>query len=281
MDKRTLIKAEDLSVWFEVGGDVVKAVDGVSIHIKSGERVGLVGESGSGKSILCRAFSAILPEVRNLQLSGSIIVDSLSLLNATPRQVRAMRKAGVFSMIFQDPLQYLNPTMKVGRQIDEAIPSTVQRAARKVKVSKLLGDVGLATDGTIERKYPHELSGGMRQRVLIAIALANDPKLLIADEPTTALDLTIQAEVLETLNRIQRDRGMAILLITHDLSVISEMCDRVYVMYKGKIVEESNVFDLFDRPEHPYTQGLIRSHIEAPLALKAGSTSLKGDGNIH
>jgi ABC-type dipeptide/oligopeptide/nickel transport system ATPase component len=252
-----LLEVRDLKVHLRVGGNVVRAVDGVDLTVGRGECIGIVGESGSGKSTLARAVLRLLPNVDLAELSGHIAfngADTLSMPDAALRQLR--RHAG-FSMIFQDPLGYLNPTMRVGRQIREALCPDTKAGADDARVYGLLRDVGLKDVEQVARRFPHELSGGMRQRIMIAIALASEPLLLVADEPTTALDATVQLQVLETLQRLHRERDMAMAIITHDLGVVAALCDRVYVMNGGKVVESAETVQLFERPAHPYSARLI------------------------
>lgn len=262
-----LLEVRGLKVRLHLGERTVTALDGVDITVRRGECVGLVGESGSGKSTCARAASRLLPNVRS-SLEGSVSFEGQDVLGMDERRLRALRRAGGFSMIFQDPLGHLDPTLRVGRQIEDALTRDEQAGPAGARVARLLDDVGLPDPHNLARRYPHELSGGMRQRVMIAIALASAPKLLFADEPTTALDVTVQLQVLQTLYRLHRERHMAMLIITHDLGVVAEMCDRVYVMRAGKVVEHGSTAALFAQPEHPYTSRLIslsRQHAGAEL----------------
>jgi ABC-type dipeptide/oligopeptide/nickel transport system ATPase component len=271
---RALLDVRNLKVHMRVGGNLIRAVDGVDLRVAPGECVGIVGESGSGKSTLARAISRLLPNVELAELSGDVSfngADTLKMPDAVLRQVR--RKSG-FSMVFQDPLGYLNPTMRVGRQIREALPPDACSASDTDRVYALLREVGLADMPQIARQFPHELSGGMRQRIMIAIALASEPQLLFADEPTTALDATVQLQVLETLQRLHRDRNMAVVIITHDLGVVAALCDRVYVMYGGKVVESAETIELFENPKHEYSARLIelsRRGRPAPARVMEGA----------
>ena len=252
-----LLEVRGLKVHLRVGGTVVRAVDGVDLMVNRGECVGIVGESGSGKSTLARAIVRLLSNVDLAELSGDVLFDGVDVGAMTEPALRRLRCAGSFSMIFQDPLGYLNPTRRVGLQVAEALRARPGRRNAKSRVHDLLREAGLPEPALVARRYPHELSGGMRQRVLIAIALALEPLLLMADEPTTSLDATVQLQVLETLRRLHRERDMALAIITHDLGLVAELCDRVYVMQAGKMVECADVFSLFEAPRHPYTAKLI------------------------
>ncbi len=253
-----LLQVEDLRVWFASRQQTVRAVDGISLQIKRGETYALLGESGCGKSMTALSIMQLLPEVRLEQVSGEVLLDGVSLLDRPEQDMRAVR-GGRMAMIFQEPMTSLNPVMTVGEQIGEVLQlhHKMGRAQQQQRVVALLEDVGLPDPDQRLDAYPHQLSGGMKQRVMIAIALAGDPELLIADEPTTALDVTIQAQILELLRRLQRERGMAILLITHDLGVVAEMADHVGVMYAGQLVESAARDQLFSQPGHPYTQRLF------------------------
>jgi len=251
-----LLSVRDLKVHLRVGGAVVRAVDGVDLSIKRGESIGIVGESGSGKSTLARAVLKLLPNLDLAELKGEVHFRGKDLTRISDTELREMRRQGGFSMIFQDPLGYLNPTKRVGAQVAEALG--IRKSAPIARqVEQLLGEAGLPSPAQLARRFPHELSGGQRQRVMIAIALASEPALLFADEPTTALDATVQLQVLETLRRLHRDRAMAMAIITHDLGVVAELCDRVYVMRAGKVVESGDAIDVFERPRHPYAAELI------------------------
>jgi ABC-type dipeptide/oligopeptide/nickel transport system ATPase component len=250
-----LLRVTGLKVHLRVGRTVVRAVDGVDMEINAGECVGIVGESGSGKSTLARAVARLLPNLDLEEFSGEILFDGRELGTMPPAALRQLRRGGGFSMVFQDPLSYLNPTRRVGAQIAEALPDATPNPRERVHA--LLREVGLPDPAMIARRYPHQLSGGMRQRVLIAIALASEPRLLFADEPTTSLDATVQLQVLETLRRLHAERNMALVIITHDLGLVAELCDRVYVMLNGRIIESADVFSLFENPTHPHTRRLI------------------------
>lgn len=233
-------------------------LDGVSLTVGRGEVVGLVGESGSGKSVTARAVIGLTP--RGAEVTGRIAVDGLDVRGADRRALRALRSSTV-SMVFQDPRAGINPLRSIGDFMTEALVRNrdVPRADARRRSLELLDAVGLPEPERHLRQHPHELSGGMLQRVMIAAALTTDPSLLLCDEPTTALDVTTQAEIIAILSRMQRDRGMGVLFITHDLDLASAVCDRVYVMYAGRIVEQSTASAVFDRPRHPYTAGLLAS----------------------
>ena len=234
-------------------------LQGVDLELAPGEVLGIVGESGSGKSMLALSLMGLLPQPLAVR-AGQAWWGTKELFGLPPAQRRALR-GGEMAMIFQEPMSSLNPVMRVSQQLGEVLRwhRGLEGAAAREEALQLLRRVEMPDPPRQLDSYPHELSGGMRQRVMIAMALAGRPRLLIADEPTTALDVTIQAQILELLRRIQRDDGMAVLLITHDLGVIAQMCDRVAVMYAGRIVEHGAVLDIFDRPGHPYTQGLLAS----------------------
>ncbi len=252
-----LLEVRGLKVHLRVGAAVVPAVDGVDLRIARGECIGIVGESGSGKSTLARAIVRLLPNVDIAEFSGDVTFDGRDLTRISEVELRRLRGMGGFSMVFQDPLTHLNPTMRIGKQVAEGLPKGLSSGAARQRTSDLLREVGLPDPGTVARCYPHELSGGMRQRVVMAIALASSPALLLADEPTASLVATVQLQILEMLRRLHRERGMALALITHDLGLVAELCDRVFVMHSGKGVETADVFSLFRAPKHPYTARLI------------------------
>ena len=254
---KPLLQTEGLRVEYRSRNDSVTAVQDVSIVVREGESVALVGESGSGKSTVARAMLGLLPERIARIESGRITIDGHDVTRYSNRQWEGMRGHPV-AMVFQDPLSYLNPVMRVGRQIAESVERH-DKATKDVqaRVAELLELVRLPS--TVARSYPHELSGGMRQRVLLAIALGCRPRLLIADEPTTALDVTTQAEILTLLRDLRQRLGMAMLLISHDLGVVWEECERVYVMFRSRIVESGATQQVLATPEHPYTRGLIQA----------------------
>ncbi len=255
-----ILSVNDLHVTFQIhGGKAVRAVDGVSFDVHAGETVGIVGESGSGKSVTSLAILGLLP-TRGVTTSGSIRLDGRELLGAPERQLLDIRGRRA-AMVFQDPMTSLNPVLTVGRQITETIRrhQHVTRTEASTRAADLLDRVGIPEARQRLKSYPHQLSGGMRQRVMIAIALACEPELLIADEPTTALDVTIQAQVLELLRELVQESGTALILITHDLGVVAGTCDSVNVMYSGRIVETGERHGLFANPAHHYTRGLLAS----------------------
>jgi peptide/nickel transport system ATP-binding protein len=254
-----LLEVVNLHTQFQTRAGLVRAVDGVSFHIDRGELLGVVGESGCGKSITALSIMRLIAPPGKI-VSGEINFKGKNLLKLSDAQMREIRGDDI-AMIFQDPMTSLNPVFTVGDQIAEALrlhKNLSRKAARDAAV-EAMREVAIPDPARRANDYPHQLSGGMRQRVMIAMALACDPELLIADEPTTALDVTIQAQILELLNDLRRNRDLAVLLITHDLGVVAEVADRVAVMYTGRIVEESPVEELFARPKHPYTEGLLRS----------------------
>ena len=255
-----LLRVRDLRTYFHTEDGVVKAVDGVSFHIAPGETFALVGESGCGKSVTAFSIMSLVPCPPGEIVSGTIEMEGTNLLKLNERRMRQIR-GGQIGMIFQEPMSSLNPVFTCGNQIVEAIRlhrKMTHREAKSLGI-ELLGKVGIASPARRFGAYPHQLSGGMRQRVMIAMALSCNPKLLIADEPTTALDVTIQGQILELLGELQASSGLSIMLITHDLAVVAETAHRVGVMYASKIVELTDVVRLFGDPLHPYTRGLFRS----------------------
>ena len=254
-----LLQVTDLKTHFPTRAGLVRAVDGVSFHLDRGELLGLVGESGCGKSITALSVMRLIAPPGKV-VSGEILFDGKDLLKLSDAEMRQMRGDDI-GMIFQDPMTSLNPVYTIGEQIAEALRlhQKLSRKQAKLAAIEAMREVAIPDPARRADDYPHQLSGGMRQRVMIAMALACNPRLLIADEPTTALDVTIQAQILELLNDLRKQRELAVLLITHDLGVVAEVADRVAVMYTGRIVEESPVGELFARPKHPYTEGLLRS----------------------
>jgi peptide/nickel transport system ATP-binding protein len=257
---RPVLEVDELTVTFARKGEQpTHAVDGVSFSVAPGETVGLVGESGCGKSVTSLAIMGLLPR-RGVQVGGSVRFDGHELLGASDRTLRRMRGADM-AMVFQDPLSSLNPTVPIGTQVTEVLFEHREMSRKEAvdEATRLLDRVGIPDPARRLKEYPHQLSGGMRQRALIAMALACSPRLLIADEPTTALDVTIQAQILELLRELVVDSGTALVMITHDLGVVAGLCDRVHVMYAGRIIESADRHDLFARPRQPYTGGLLAS----------------------
>jgi peptide/nickel transport system ATP-binding protein len=254
-----LLDVRDLRTSFRTEDGIVKAVDGVSFSVEKGQTLGIVGESGCGKSVTCLTIMGLNPK-RNTITDGEALWKGKDLLTSKPGELRAIRGDEI-SMIFQDPMTSLNPVHSIGRQLVEAVMlhRDVTKRVARARALELLKAVGIPKAEARIDDYPHQFSGGMRQRVMIAMALINDPDLLIADEPTTALDVTTQAQILSLMKRLQEDFGSAILMITHDLGVIAEVADDVLVMYAGNVVEQAKVDDLFVQPQHPYTWGLMGS----------------------
>lgn len=255
-----LLNVKNLNVAFRTYLGKVKALRDISFSIETGETVAIVGESGCGKSVTAQAIMGLIPTPPGKIESGEIFFNGEELLSKSKREMRQIRGKEI-GMIFQDPMTSLNPTMKIGNQIIEGLknsPDFTREQAEK-KALEMLHLVGISDPEKRFNQYPHEFSGGMRQRVMIAIALAPGPKLLIADEPTTALDVTIQAQILDLMKDLQKKTQTSIILITHDLGIVAGMCDRVIVMYGGQVVEVAAVQDLYHSPWHPYTQGLLRS----------------------
>lgn len=255
-----LLEVKDLRTYFFTDVGVVKAVDGISFHIDQEETLGIVGESGCGKSVASLSIMRLIPSPPGKIVSGDIIINGENILKRTNAQMREIR-GNEISMIFQEPMTSLNPVHRVGKQIAEAIMLHQAKRKREAyqQAEEMLRKVGIPLPQQRSREFPHQLSGGMRQRVMIAMALSCNPKLLIADEPTTALDVTIEAQILELMKELKHEFGTAIMLITHDLGVIAEISDRVMVMYASKIVEYADVKTLFKKPLHPYTWGLMNS----------------------
>jgi len=254
-----LLEVDGLRTHFDTLSGPVRSVDGVSFTVRAGRTLGVVGESGCGKSVTALSIMRLVP-TPPARLQGAVRLRGTELLRLSEREMRAIRGNRI-SMIFQEPMTSLNPVLTVGRQIAETV-QVHQKAGRQEAMRRAVEMLRLVQIPEPERRageYPHQLSGGMRQRVMIALALACNPEVLIADEPTTALDVTIQAQILDLLARLRRELGMGVVMITHDLGVVAESCDRVIVMYAGRKVEEADVLDLFDRPLHPYTRALMAS----------------------
>jgi len=268
-----LLEVERLQTHFGTQDGVVRAVEGVSFRIDAGETLGVVGESGCGKSVTAMSILRLIQEPPG-KIAGSIRFDGRELLALSEPEMRAIR-GNAISMIFQEPMTSLNPVLTVGKQIGETLRlhQGMDARAAEQKAIEMLILVGIPAPVRRVREYPHQLSGGMRQRVMIAMALACNPKLLIADEPTTALDVTIQAQILDLMRDLKQRLGSAIMLITHDLGVVAEMAERVVVMYAGRKVEEATVGEIFARPLHPYTQGLIGAVPKLGSSLHAGGRS--------
>ena len=272
-----LLRVRNLVVGFGSGGSIARAVDGVSFEVRRGQTLGIVGESGCGKSVTAFSIMRLLPQPQGQILGGEILFEGRDLIQASEAELHQVR-GGRIGMVFQEPLSALNPVQTIGAQLAEVLRlhKPLTKAAALAAAIPLLGKVGIPSPEIRVREYPHQLSGGMRQRVVIAMALACDPSLLIADEPTTALDVTIQAQILELMQSLQRELGMAIVLITHDLGVIAQVCDEVVVMYAGQIAERGPVEAIFRRPAHPYTRGLLASIPRLTTPRKSRLPTIEG-----
>jgi oligopeptide/dipeptide ABC transporter ATP-binding protein len=255
-----LLSVQGLRTHFFTDEGVVRSVDGVDLEVRDGETLGIVGESGCGKSVTSLSIMRLVPSPPGRIVAGEIRFQGRDLLKLSDAEMRKIR-GNEIAMIFQEPMTSLNPVFRIGDQIGEVLRLHLRLSKKqaRARAAELLREVGIPRPEQIVHDYPHQLSGGMRQRVMIAMAMACRPKLLIADEPTTALDVTIQAQILDLMRAIKQEAGTSIVMITHDLGVVAEMCDRVVVMYAGKVVEEADVHTLFKRPQHPYTQGLLAS----------------------
>jgi peptide/nickel transport system ATP-binding protein len=282
MNADPLLRVENLTVAFKSDGNLVPVVDGIGFSVPRGRTVGLVGESGSGKTMTAHAVMRLLPPSVKIT-SGRIAFDGIDLANASEPEMQRIRGDRI-GMIFQEPMTSLNPTMRVGDQIAEMLllHRAMSRRAAEPQVITMLRKVGIGSPELRFAQFPHELSGGLRQRVMIAMALICGPKLLIADEPTTALDVTIQAQILELLRSLRDALGLSILLITHDLGVIAELCDEVVVIYAGRVAEQGLVAQVLGQPRHPYTAGLLaasprRARRGAPLAAIPGLVPSPGE----
>ncbi len=260
MEAQPLLSIENLKTYFYVKGQVAKAVDDVSLSILPGETLGLVGESGCGKSVTAHSIIQLIPDPPGKIVDGQIVFDGQDLLQLSEADMRKIRGNRI-SMIFQEPMTSLNPVFTVGDQVGEVLRlhQRMNRQDTRQRVLDIFQQVGIPAPETRLDDFPHQMSGGMRQRVMIAMALACNPRLMIADEPTTALDVTIQAQILDLMNQLKADTGASILFITHDLGVIAEMAQHVAVMYAGRMVEYTDVKTLFNAPKHPYTVGLLQS----------------------
>ena len=277
MENIKILDVKDLEVNFSTYGGYVNAVRGVSFYINKGECVAIVGESGCGKSVTSKAIMGLIPSPPGKITNGNIIFNETDLLKLSKKEMRKIRGSEI-GMIFQDPMTYLNPTMKVGDQIREGLQkhTKLTKSEAMEKVLEMLTLVGIPNPEKRIHQYPHELSGGMRQRVMIAIAMVCIPKLLIADEPTTALDVTIQAQILDLMKSLQQKLNTSIILITHDLGVVANIADRVLVLYAGKVVESASVADIFYNPKHPYTWGLLKSSPRLDSKNKESLESIDG-----
>jgi oligopeptide/dipeptide ABC transporter ATP-binding protein len=277
VSEEPLLKVTDLVAGFESGGVVARAVDGVSFDVRKGRTLGIVGESGCGKSVTAFSIMRLLPQPHGRIVSGSIIFEGTDLARASEDHLHKVR-GGRIGMVFQEPLSALNPVQTIGRQICEALllHKAITKRQALAEAVTLLGKVGIPSPEIRVGEYPHQLSGGMRQRVVIAMALSCNPSLLIADEPTTALDVTVQAQILDLMHSLQRELGMAIVLITHDLGVIAQVCDDVVVMYAGQVAEQGSVEAIFRRPMHPYTRGLLASVPRLTTARKSRLPTIEG-----
>jgi len=255
-----LLAVNDLRTYFHTRNGIYRAVDGIDFSVERGETLGIVGESGCGKSVTCYSLMGLIPQPPGRIESGTALFDGVDLLHCTPKQARSIRGKRI-AMIFQDPMTSLNPYLRISEQLIEPllIHEKISRQAALTRGLEMMTAVGINDAEKRIHFYPHEFSGGMRQRVMIAMALITKPELLIADEPTTALDVTVQAQILELIKKMQRELGMAVVFITHDLGVISGLCDRVQVMYAGKVVETGDTRTIFYQPKHPYTRALQRS----------------------
>ena len=255
-----LLEVTDLRTYFETEDGTVKAVDGISFELKRGETLGIVGESGSGKSVANLSIMRLIPDPPGKIVSGSIVFNGSDVLTLSTREVRDLRGKHI-AMIFQDPMTSLNPFMRVSKQLMEVTQLHLGHTREQARehAIKMLEHVGIPDARSRVDSYPHEFSGGMRQRVMIAMALSCEPELLIADEPTTALDVTIQAQILDLIKRLKAETGASVILITHDLGVVAGMTDHIIVMYAGRVFEQAPTEELFERPANPYTRGLLRS----------------------
>jgi oligopeptide/dipeptide ABC transporter ATP-binding protein len=269
-NKETLLSVQDLKVYFQVNGRLARAVDGVSYDIRKGETVCLVGESGCGKTVSALTILGIIPRPPGKIMGGKVLFNGKSLLELDEKEMQEIRGNHI-AMVFQEPMTSLNPVFTIGDQIKEAIlvHERVEYAELNRRCIQVLKDVGIPSPEERIKDYPHQLSGGQCQRVMIAMALACNPDLVIADEPTTALDVTIQAQILDLFEELQKNRQMSLLYITHDLGVVANIADYIYVMYAGIIVEQADTNGIFRNPRHPYTQGLLAS---LPTRTKRGST---------
>ncbi|MFV0576316.1 MAG: ABC transporter ATP-binding protein [Vibrio sp.] len=282
MREKDVLTITDLCTEFETDNGVVRVLDGVTFHVPKGKTVGLVGESGCGKSVTAMSILGLLPKPFGKVVSGSIhyhTADKSTDLATLPVEQMYQMRGNAISMIFQDPMTALNPVHTIGKQLMEVYQlhqPELKKPQRYQAALEMLEKVGIPSAKQRMLEFPHQLSGGMRQRVMIAIALACRPDVLICDEPTTALDVTVQAQILDLMKSLQQETGMSIIFITHDLGVVAEMCDQVVVMYAGKVVEQADVFALFDEPSHPYTQGLLASMPHSQSQAKTQLPTIDG-----
>jgi peptide/nickel transport system ATP-binding protein len=277
-DDQYLLKIKNLSVGFWVGETLLPAVTDINLELRHGETIGIVGESGSGKSVTALAILNLLPKPTAEIISGEVIFQGRNILGLTASEISKIRGAKI-AFIFQEPMSALNPVIKVGRQVSEILeihtPSLSTQEIRR-RVLALFVEVGIAAPEQRVEQFPHQLSGGMRQRVMIAMALAAEPEILIADEPTTALDVTIQAQILKLIKDIQKKRGMAMILVTHDFGIVRGFTDRTFVMYGGRIIETADTKKIIDSPCHPYSQGLIASMPSFSKERKSVLSTIEG-----
>jgi oligopeptide/dipeptide ABC transporter ATP-binding protein len=272
-----LLEVDELRIGFDTEAGFMRAVDGVSFEIRPGMTLGLVGESGCGKSVTASSILRLVPSPPGRITGGEVRFDGRNVLTMNREQIHAIRGREI-SMIFQDPMTSLNPVFTVEKQMGEVLRlrAGMQREEARARSEEMLRKVGIADPSSRLGSYPHELSGGMKQRVMIAMALLGEPRLLIADEPTTALDVTVQAQILDLIRELQSETGAAVLFITHDMGVVAEMCDEVAVMYAGRVVEHGDVFEIFERSRHPYTRGLLRSVPRRGGGRKARLPTIEG-----
>ena len=277
MSDEVILQVKDLKTYFNVDEGVVKAVDGVSFELHRSETLGIVGESGSGKSVTNLSIINLIPTPPGKIVGGEVLFHGTDLLKLPPSEIRHIR-GNKISMIFQDPMTSLNPFLRISTQMIETIQlhQGLDKKAAKEKAIEMLKFAGIPAPEKRIDQYPHQFSGGMRQRVMIAMALSCNPEILIADEPTSALDVTIQAQILELIKELTRKLGTAVILITHSLGVVAGMCDTICVMYAGRIVERGRTEDIFESPKHPYTMGLIRSVPRLDQETKARLYSIPG-----
>ncbi|WP_375321942.1 ABC transporter ATP-binding protein [Aliivibrio logei] len=278
MERQIVLAVEDLVTEFQTDEGTVRVLDGVSFQVPKGKTIGIVGESGCGKSVTSMSIMGLLPKPYGNVVGGRILYGDIDLVQLSTDKLYEMRGNRI-SMIFQDPMTALNPVHTIGKQINEVLELHRPDLDKKQRLAysiEMLEKVGMPSPETRLHEYPHNLSGGMRQRVMIAIALACEPDILICDEPTTALDVTIQAQILELMKKLQNETGMSIIFITHDLGVVAEICDEVVVMYAGRVAEQAGIFELFDNPSHPYTKGLMSSMPSLSLQPKTELETIQG-----